>query len=372
VDDEEALEQVPAPPLGDPTVAYARGRRRARRRHLGTSVVAVVGLVAVAVAGIVSWTLGTPPLRTIADRAADACPVIDPSEVTFIPPEPYPSDPGVDGSAWYGSSELWTVVSDPPGPRKSVWWSAGFVGSREGRPDLDVVYERLDDDGAEAVVLDGPATNAHSDEHGWFMIAGLQPDEPGCWQATARYGDSELRVVFEVAGPIGTSLPLPARGGVFAAFVEGQPVFVVHDVDGAVRVLDAVSPHRPGGFTKVLAWCETSGRFEDLWHGSQFDRIGTWVAGPAPTGMASYEVVAGAATVSVGSRGQPPERGRDGDQPPPSGPGCGERTALYLPEHAADPTVLDDLVNHGGPGTRSGLWFPTPERIRGETAGSPS
>lgn len=50
-------------------------------------------------------------------------------------------------------------------------------------------------------------------------------------------------------------LEVPPAGEVRADFVGEDPVFVVHGQDGAVRVLDAVSPHRRPDFRKVLAWC---------------------------------------------------------------------------------------------------------------------
>jgi nitrite reductase/ring-hydroxylating ferredoxin subunit len=170
------------------------------------------------------------------------------------------------------------------------------------------------------------------------------------------------------------SLPVPGPGEVAAGWVEQHPVFVVHDLDGSVRVLDGVSPHDP--VPKVLAFCETSQWFEDLWHGSRFDRDGRWLAGPAPTGMAQYEVVARErGRVRVGSRQPPPPRwsAAGGTTSTPSGRTCDDRTALYLPGHPADPGVLDSLVLHD-PGTAAvdaELWFPTPARILGQDPAHP-
>lgn len=48
------------------------------------------------------------------------------------------------------------------------------------------------------------------------------------------------------------------------------------------------------------------------------------------------------------------------------------RTALYGPDHPADPGVLDDLVVHDDLDRFSdGLWFPTPARILGDALGAP-
>ncbi len=108
-----------------------------------------------------------------------------------------------------------------------------------------------------------------------------------------------------------TVLPLPEPGEVLPAHANGRPVFVVHAQDGDVRVLDALSPHDPyPEAMKVLAYCTTSGWFEDPWHGSAFSDNGAWVGGPAPYGLATHEVVeVGADTLTVGTLRSAPARG---------------------------------------------------------------
>lgn len=164
-------------------------------------------------------------------------------------------------------------------------------------------------------------------------------------------------------------LAAPEPGGVSAQWLGDDPVFVVRDDDGAVRVLDAVSPSSPLDFRKVLAWCESSRSFEDLWDGSKFDHTGTYLGGPAPTGMAQFEVTSKAdAQVRVGARGPAPKRPAptDSEESPPRGPACDERTALYLPDHPADPAVLADLVLHRQHDAPADLWIPTSERVLGQ------
>lgn len=157
---------------------------------------------------------------------------------------------------------------------------------------------------------------------------------------------------------------LPEPDGVSAQWIGERPVFVVRDADGSVRVLDAISPHSPEGFVKVLAWCDSSQWFEDLWHGSAFDRTGAYLGGPAPTGMAAYVSSVGDGTIQVGSLRSPPERSA-GTKVPAAGPRCDERTALYGLGHPADPAVLDDVTVHDTPGSVTDLWIPTPNRILG-------
>lgn len=167
-------------------------------------------------------------------------------------------------------------------------------------------------------------------------------------------------------------LPVPESGRVSAQFVDGHPVFVVHDPDGRVRVLDAVSPHGP--FPKVLAWCQSSELFEDLWHGSVFNRTGKWLTGPAPTGMAAYEVLRrDEDRLVVGESGSAPPRPASETSPLlTDGHRCDDRTALSGEGHPADPAVLDDLVIHQVPDAPGDLWYPTPERILGDEPRAPA
>ncbi|MGH3951108.1 MAG: hypothetical protein ACRDSE_18665 [Pseudonocardiaceae bacterium] len=57
-----------------------------------------------------------------------------------------------------------------------------------------MTWTRLDTD--QFVVIDngGKATNAYTPEEGWFMIAGIDPDQPGCWEVEATYKGASLRV----------------------------------------------------------------------------------------------------------------------------------------------------------------------------------
>jgi hypothetical protein len=64
-------------------------------------------------------------------------------------------------------------------------------------PRIEVTWRRLDADEA-PVVGGGPGTNAHTDEVGWFMIAWIDPDEPGCWRVTARYRGAVLSYTYLV------------------------------------------------------------------------------------------------------------------------------------------------------------------------------
>lgn len=126
-----------------------------------------------------------------------ACPVTAPSTPAFVPPVTHPAKPTGDQRVWYGTPRLWTVLDvGEYRPRKSVWWSAEFAaGASEPKPEISVTWQRLDR-AEPARVQAAPGTNAHTDEDGWFMIAGIDPDEPGCWRVTATYRGATLSYTY--------------------------------------------------------------------------------------------------------------------------------------------------------------------------------
>lgn len=69
--------------------------------------------------------------------------------------------------------------------------------------------------------------------------------------------------------------------------VDGQPVFVITDLDGAVSVVAAVSTHLPGD---PMGWCPESRTIEDVPHGGRFDVKGRYVSGPGTSDLGTYTV----------------------------------------------------------------------------------
>lgn len=175
---------------------WSRARRRRWQSRTGGAA-AVVVVLAGTVMGLDELLAPTPTLEVAS--TPNACPVTVP-DGDFVPPAPYLEQPSSDRDAWFGTSELWTVldVGGAYQPRKSVWWSEDFEGgSHEPRPEITVTWERLDEPEAPTVTVD-QGTNAHTFANGWFMIAGIDPDEAGCWQVTAGYRDAELSYVYLV------------------------------------------------------------------------------------------------------------------------------------------------------------------------------
>lgn len=120
------------------------------------------------------------------------------TENEFTPPEPYVPSRQAKELVWYGTNELWTVL-DMDGdhsPRKSVWWSENFPGGAvEESPEIVVTWTRLDTNAEVVTVPNG--TNAHTDQDGWFMIGGIDPDIPGCWEVTAIYKGASMSYDYE-------------------------------------------------------------------------------------------------------------------------------------------------------------------------------
>ena len=118
----------------------------------------------------------------------------------FPAPEPWPSEYPHDAMVWHGTEELWTAlaVDGDHGGRKSVWWSVNFPGGiEEEQPEVSVTWTRLDT--KEPIVIDNGdmATNAFTQEEGWFMIAGIDPSQSGCWKVEATYKGTSHSYVYE-------------------------------------------------------------------------------------------------------------------------------------------------------------------------------
>lgn len=141
-------------------------------------------------------------------------------------------------------------------------------------------------------------------------------------------------LVIEPVAPPDGLLEIPPVGEAVAVYLDdGTPVFVSHPEEGEVLVLDATSPHQEN---KLLAFCPTSGWFEDLYHGSKFTGFGQWAGGPAPTGLPTYSteriaMADGEWLRVTGPVGDPPVRpvGQERGGESSRGPACGEDTGNW-------------------------------------------
>ncbi len=103
-------------------------------------------------------------------------------------------------------------------------------------------------------------------------------------------------------------LAIPEVGEVEAGFLDdGHPVFVIHDMDGSVHVVEAISTHIK---EDTMAWCPTSRTIEDVFHGAIWDPWGRYVAGPGASDLGTYEfeVIEGRSELTVTAYVEPAPR----------------------------------------------------------------
>ena len=128
-----------------------------------------------------------------------SCPVTQPPQDPFIPPEPWPAEPPDEGQFWFGQDGLWTALPRDGSWRqlalgeKFWWWSEEFNVSEDATPDLQVTAERLD--GKAAAYRTTEATNGFHPSFNWAMLAGVELPSPGCWQFTGEYKGQQLSFV---------------------------------------------------------------------------------------------------------------------------------------------------------------------------------
>jgi hypothetical protein len=133
------------------------------------------------------------------------CPLTRPPEAPFTPPSPYPETPPGNyiGRFWYGTPELWTMLSADGTWRglpqsgggysqKVFWWRQGYDMNAEPNPRLTVTGKRLDTQSAP--LLASSATNASAD-FGEAMLVGVNIPTPGCWEITGEYNGQSLSFV---------------------------------------------------------------------------------------------------------------------------------------------------------------------------------
>lgn len=91
-------------------------------------------------------------------------------------------------------------------------------------------------------------------------------------------------------------------------------------VDGEVVALWWKCPH----LGCRVPWCESSGQFECPCHGSVFNRVGEYRAGPSPRGMDRFgvETVDGVLLIDTGAITQGPNPGTETLNEPARGPAC--------------------------------------------------
>jgi mono/diheme cytochrome c family protein len=146
------------------------------------------------------------------------CPVTQPADPPFRPPEPdltredellaAPAQGSLEAYFWYGSDSLWTQLrrdgvwrdlprSDGGYVQKIFFGSEGYNWREEPLPALTVSGRRLDVTGLAFEELE--ATNGFHPDVGSFMLVGADIPTAGCWEITGHYQGQELSFVVWVA-----------------------------------------------------------------------------------------------------------------------------------------------------------------------------
>jgi len=148
-----------------------------------------------------------------ADEVPPTCPVTAPTNPSYLPPMPDPSQISHD-MFWYGSDGLWIALpvngtwalghyspSQPAFRQKMLWYRKGYDWSSHFQPPLVVAGKRLDEP-APPLAVDGP--HAAGDPPVYFMTVGLNIPTTGCWEITGTYLQDKLTFVVwikDASGP---------------------------------------------------------------------------------------------------------------------------------------------------------------------------
>lgn len=121
------------------------------------------------------------------------------------------------------------------------------------------------------------------------------------------------------AAASGTILAAPGAGEVRPDYLaDGSPVWVIGHADGSGSVLTGFDAHlaRP---RNLLWWCETTATLESPAYGSMYDEHGARISGsgPAPTGLAAYDVSSADDGLRVGRLNPVPDPAERSDRTMP-------------------------------------------------------
>jgi hypothetical protein len=152
---------------------------------------------------LTACNLQSQETAALAAPVKDTCPVTQPPDSRFVPPDPYPESPHAS-MFWYGSEALWTAVpvigewaalphSAEGYTQKLFWWHEGYSWEKEPVPQLSVTGRRLDAPAPPLTASTG--THALAEDIHSAMLMGVGFPTAGCWEITGRYEGHELSFV---------------------------------------------------------------------------------------------------------------------------------------------------------------------------------
>jgi hypothetical protein len=125
--------------------------------------------------------------------AEDACPVTKAPDPPFRPPAGFDAYPGRDGRFFFGTPDLWVVVTPTwklgrTGRKLPYFSQHFFYGKSEVDPRMAVVARRVDSPAplvwSDWVNGGGPSSG---EEVQGFMVTSLPIPTAGCWEITAHF-----------------------------------------------------------------------------------------------------------------------------------------------------------------------------------------
>jgi hypothetical protein len=136
------------------------------------------------------------------------CPVSQPGDLSFVPPDPMPAEAPFADQFWHGSAQLWTMLpksglwqdlpqTDDGYSQKLWWWAPGYDFQEEPNPIFELLANPLGRFGAQYRFEQ--ATNANSGELGSAILLGVSFPYAGCWEITGNYGGESLSYIVEIA-----------------------------------------------------------------------------------------------------------------------------------------------------------------------------
>lgn len=136
------------------------------------------------------------------------CPVTQPPQERFIPPNPFPENPYPD-QFYYGTDALWTALPTDQTWRQLPYEQGAGYGQKlffqradyywldEPEPAFTVTGRSLYPEGY--TLTASRATNGFHEDVQSFILVGAEFPTAGCWEITGQYGEDTLTYIIWIA-----------------------------------------------------------------------------------------------------------------------------------------------------------------------------
>ena len=170
-----------------------------------------LGLTDAEIRALSAFLIMEPAAVPVTEGPPKNCPVTQPPDPAFLPPDPSLTQVSGPHHFWYGTVDLWTMLPvvgvwrglpyhQAEGghySNKVFWWHVGYDWQTEPEPEFTVTARRLDN--VAPHYESTAATNAYTPDFGSAILTGVEIPTPGCWEFTGQYQDHSLSFVVWVA-----------------------------------------------------------------------------------------------------------------------------------------------------------------------------